>query len=600
MLTVATLLTVLVTAALVYVPWHYTATRNIDDTVQALDRQISQQVTTEIEQLLGDARATVEALRTVLFQRVVSATDAAKREFLFLAHLQSQDSVAWVSFGFPNGDFFGAHKPPDGGVQMVETNWDAKSREATLRIDHYEAADGDIWFQMRDQGMSQIYAPELPWFQLAVDKSGDMEAVWTDIHALPLTGEPGITAAVELRLFDAPVGVVSVSVALKRISDFLNTLQVGPSGSVYVVDGNGAVVAAKTNTTAGTDAGIVRLQTALASMANRGLQLDALGGHQQWRATDVNDAGYFIGATPLNAINWVVITVIPDADFLNGIEENNRQLLMLLLGFIAVVALLATVTYRRVVDRPLSSLVRQFRRIGALELDEVRAVSSPIREFDYLSSALLQMTRGLSGFTRYLPTELIQALIARGTEDSPERREATIFYLDLQSFTRIGEGATPEQLVTLLNEFFTVANRHIVGNGGAVLQFQGDAILAAFNVPADHAQHARAAVMTATGILAELETTRFTGDIELRVRIGINTGQVVAGTVGSAARANYTIHGDAVNLAARLESMNKQFGTCLLVTEDTIAHLDGEFAHERIGEVEVRGKTESVIIYTLG
>lgn len=599
MLTVATLLTVLLTAALVYVPWHYTATRNIDDTVQALDRQIAQQVTTEIEQLLGDARATVEALRTVLFQRVVSATDAAKREFLFLAHLQSQDSVAWVSFGFPNGDFFGAHKPPEGGVQMVETNWDPKTRKATLRIDHYEAADGDIWFQMRDQGMSEIYAPGLPWFELALNKSGDMEAVWTDIHALPLTGEPGITAAVELQLFNSHVGVVSVSVALKRISDFLNKLQVGPSGSVYVVDAEGAVVAAKTNTTTGTNAGIVRLQTALTSMTNRGLELGALGGHQQWRATDVNDAGYFIGATPLTAIDWVVITVIPDADFLMGIEANNRQLVMLLAGFIAIVALLATVTYRRVVDRPLSSLVRQFRRIGALELSEVEAVNSRIREFEYLSGALLQMTRGLSGFTRYLPTELIQALIARGTEDSPERREATIFYLDLQSFTRIGEGASPEQLVTLLNEFFTLANRHIVSNGGAVLQFQGDAILAAFNVPADHAEHARAAVLTAVGILKELETTRFAGDTELRVRIGINTGQVVAGTVGSSARANYTIHGDAVNLAARLESMNKQFGTCLLVTEDTIEQLEGEFSHERIGEVDVRGKTQSVTVYTL-
>ena len=106
-----TLLTVLVTAALVYVPWYLTATRNIGDTVRALDRQISAQVASEIERLFSSAQGSVQALRTVLFQRVISSTDAAKREFLFLAHLESDPSLTWVSFGFPNGDFLGPTNP---------------------------------------------------------------------------------------------------------------------------------------------------------------------------------------------------------------------------------------------------------------------------------------------------------------------------------------------------------------------------------------------------------------------------------------------------------------------------------------------------------
>ena len=268
-LTIVTLLTVVSTAALVHLPWYYTATRNIDDTVRALERQISQQVTKELERLLSGARATVEALRTIMFQRVVASTDEAKREFLFLAHLQSHDSLDWVSFGFPNGNFFGAHKTADSGIQMVETHWQPQAKSAQLRIDHYQAADGDIWFQRRETGTTTLRSNDLAWFKAAMLGSGDAMATWTDIHNLPLSEVPGISAAVELRLFEKPIGVISVSIALRRISKFLDELQMGSTGSVFVIDQDGALVAAKTNTTTGTGAGILRLQLGLADLRAR-------------------------------------------------------------------------------------------------------------------------------------------------------------------------------------------------------------------------------------------------------------------------------------------------------------------------------------------
>lgn len=115
-LTIVTLPTVVSAAALVHLPRYYTATRNIDDTVRALDRQVTQQGTKELERLRSDARATVEALRTIMFQRAVTSTDETKRKFLFLAHLQWHNSLDWVSFGFPNGNFFRAHKTADSGI----------------------------------------------------------------------------------------------------------------------------------------------------------------------------------------------------------------------------------------------------------------------------------------------------------------------------------------------------------------------------------------------------------------------------------------------------------------------------------------------------
>ena len=297
--------------------------------------------------------------------------------------------------------------------------------------------------------------------------------------------------------------------------------------------------------------------------------------------------------------NWLVMTVIPEADFLGSIDANNRRLILALIIFIPIIALLAMVFSRRTIEHPLKRILAQLGHIEAFALDKVQPVDSPVQEIEYLSNALQQMTRGLSGFARYLPIELVQALIARGREDQPENRKATILYLDLQGFTRIGEDSTPSELVGLLNEFFTVINEHILSEGGAVIQFQGDAILAAFNVPAEHPQHATAAVRAALAIHHALANKEFTGGLRLRARIGINSGEVVAGTVGSSARANYTVHGDAVNLAARLENMNKAHNSLILVGAATVALADGDFDFQHIGEVEVRGKQQSVTIYKL-
>lgn len=604
LLATVTLLTVLVTAALVYVPWYLTATRNISDTVRELDRQISSQVASEIERLFSSAQSSVQALRTVLFQRVISSTDAAKREFLFLAHLESDPSLTWVSFGFPNGDFFGAYKPRDGGVKMVETQWDAEKKRAILRVDHYESSDGDIWFQRRETGTSELFAPDLPWYRAGVALGEATRATWTDIHALPIMDEYGISAAVPLRLFDKPVGVVSVSVGLSRISAFLNTLPAVRSGNVFVVDRGGALVAAKTDTTAGSDAGIIRLQLALSRVAQENVNLATLNKVIQLEVEDLNDAKLFVGLSPVrkgtdSATSWTVITVIPAADFVAAIDENNRQLAILLALFVTLIAFAAVVISGFAIDRPLSRIVAQLRHIEAFRLDRVSSTPSRVRELAFLSSALLQMTQGLSGFVRYLPTELVQALVARGQEDRPQVREATILYLDLQGFTRIGEQLSPQALVELLNEFFSLVYAHIKSHGGAVLQFQGDAILAAFNVPNDCEEHRRQAVLCALAIDAQLQTHQFSGEIKLAARIGLNSGNVIAGTVGSAERANYTIHGDAVNLAARLEAMNKHHHSRILASANTVEGLKSTFTRTPLGDVEVRGKQSTVTIYRL-
>lgn len=149
--------------------------------------------------------------------------------------------------------------------------------------------------------------------------------------------------------------------------------------------------------------------------------------------------------------------------------------------------------------------------------------------------------------------------------------------------------------VAVLNTFFSEMVRILERYGRVVTQFQGDAILATFNVPVTDADHAGNAVRATLEMQRHVETGEFAGE-RLRIRIGINTGTVVAGAVGADERLSYTVHGDAVNLAARLESLNKEFGTRILASEHTISLVTG-FDIRRIGETAVRGRTQPTAVY---
>jgi class 3 adenylate cyclase len=148
-----------------------------------------------------------------------------------------------------------------------------------------------------------------------------------------------------------------------------------------------------------------------------------------------------------------------------------------------------------------------------------------------------------------------------------------------------------------MNAFFSDAVDIIEAEEGMVTQFQGDAILAVFNVPIPKEDHAAAAVRSAQKIFDKISKTEYEKQA-LNCRIGINTGPLVSGAIGAEDRLSYTVYGDAVNVAARLEQMNKEYGTSILLAEATVELVEGiEF--ERIGSVPIRGRETEVEVFTL-
>ena len=201
-------------------------------------------------------------------------------------------------------------------------------------------------------------------------------------------------------------------------------------------------------------------------------------------------------------------------------------------------------------------------------------------------------------FGKYVPASVAHQIVANQGELSPTLATATILYSDIESFTSIAETLSPEKVVQMLNEYFPAVIEPIERHGGVVNQFQGDAMLVTFNVPIADEEHADNAVRAAIGMQRASAAKTFAGT-RLRTRIGIATGRVIAGNVGSGERVNYTVHGDAVNLAARLEQLNKKYHTDVLIAGTTVALLRDRYELELIGTTQVRGRAGKLELYGL-
>jgi class 3 adenylate cyclase len=201
-------------------------------------------------------------------------------------------------------------------------------------------------------------------------------------------------------------------------------------------------------------------------------------------------------------------------------------------------------------------------------------------------------------FGKYVPSSVAAQIVADRGQLEPTHATATILYSDIEAFTSVAETMPPEQVVQMLNEYFPVVIEPVERHAGVVNQFQGDAMLITFNVPVADSAHADQAVCTALEMQQAVDGKQFAG-VSLKTRIGIATGKVIAGNVGSGERINYTVHGDAVNLAARLEQLNKAHGTRILVSAETVSLLRGDYRLEAMGAMDVRGKSAQVEIFAL-
>jgi adenylate cyclase len=206
-------------------------------------------------------------------------------------------------------------------------------------------------------------------------------------------------------------------------------------------------------------------------------------------------------------------------------------------------------------------------------------------------------------FSRYVSKDVFDQLVANPSlaELGGARRHMTVLFSDIRGFTTMSEKGTPEDVVAQLNHLFTRMVGVVFHHHGTVDKFVGDMVMALYGAPLDDEDHADHAVQTALAMIGALQQMNVEwqsqGKPTLDIGIGINTGDMVAGNIGSDTIMSYTVIGDAVNLGARLESLNKEYGTRIIISEFTRARLKGQYDIHPLGDVVVKGKSQPVAIF---
>jgi adenylate cyclase len=613
-LTALVLGTVTLTALLIHLFWSIAARHNVGDVVGQLNRQIVESIHHELHGVLDDATSMQEAVRSIFFQGTIKVTDEGKREFVFLALLRSQPSLSWISLGFPDGGFFGSRKASDTEIDMIEVKWDTAAGTVRQRTDYYTPEVGDIMFNNREFEPSAYDATAQSWYRRAVAENGPG---WNRVSNFPGSNRQAISISTPLTVDNEFVAVINVVIDLARLSQFLTTLEVGKSGTVVVLDGAGNIMASpdpaaieqqqngEVPSLRGLSQGNKLLRAVGDYLGHGNKNLAALSEMRQIQFTFPEDGrDYFLTFAPLSFDDWVVATVIPSQDFLATIERNAKFLIVVLGLLTVVIAMLAILAANRLIGAPLLRIVGQLKHIESFQLDAITRTSSPLRELDNLSAALTQMSRGLASFQKYIPTALVRTLVARGIEARPGggQEVLTVMFTDIVGFTGLSE-RIGDAIVPILSDYLEIASAAISTHNGTIDKFIGDAVMAFWGAPTPNARHAVDACAAALEFhrrLRQRSTEREgAAGVPLRMRVGINTGRMLVGNIGSSERLSYTVIGDAVNVASRLEAVNKRYGTEILLGEDTRTAAGDAVLVRRLDRVAVYGRTQGLAVYEL-
>ena len=275
-------------------------------------------------------------------------------------------------------------------------------------------------------------------------------------------------------------------------------------------------------------------------------------------------------------------------------------------GFVAAAELLALALFhpaaRAAVGDPMLTTAFLISRSAIIFACGVLAGAVGVqlrRQFEASIAAATARDYVTNLFGQHVSPQVVDRLLAAGSTTSSDARQVAVMFVDIRGFTAAARNRTPQEVVDRLDAAFAVLVEIVDRNGGIVNKFLGDGFLALFGAPLDDPDAARRAVTAAREMLAAIEQHNVRSDWPLRIGIGLHFGQVVAGNVGSPRRKEYTVIGDTVNLASRIEGLNKQFGSQLLIS-DTVRQAIGQDVDAiPLGDVPIRGYEQPVRVWRL-
>jgi adenylate cyclase len=310
-----------------------------------------------------------------------------------------------------------------------------------------------------------------------------------------------------------------------------------------------------------------------------------------------------VGFSDLLRGNTIVIAA-PLSDF----TAPSQRLLtknLAITGIVLLAGIMAALLVARLISRALLGLSEDARHIGNLDFEAPPAKRSWIAEINTLARALASAREAIRTFALYVPRELVRNIVASGQASAGKavRQEVSVLFTDIRDFTTISEQHSPEEVVGMLSTYFDLMNPIVERHNGVIVQYLGDSIYAMWNAPVADPTHVDDACRCALELKAAIDAfnaaNRQAGRPELVTRFGVHTGEAVVGSVGAQARRQYTGMGDTVNVASRLEGMNKEYGTTILVSGTVRERCTAPFAFRGLGVAKAKGRSEGIEIFEL-
>lgn len=517
---------------------------------------------------------------------------------LMKEQLSSYDYLNSIYIANINGEFLQLRRYPQLILRTI-------SRDINGTIEDWEYLD-EQFNTIKHEVRSNTFDPrERSWFYLT---KATRDTYWSNPYKYASSNEIGIT--ISSPYFDqsgVKIKVAGADITSTKLHDFLVEQSAKVEGNIVMFDSEQNIIATSFKDDSSQD--VVKLGDFAPSLIVRKATTQ-YNRYAQKKGSIKDKRGeehlYFFSNFPKDSsgMDWRVLIIIPKEVILGRITAIMYETIAI--SFVILLLFIGVVIYAsKKLSQPIIEIANQIKSIEKLKLDITLQDNSQVSEIHKAQTSLKSLQIALSSFIKYLPVELIKKLMVAGQEAKVdgEERELAIMFTDIENFTTISETMAPKEVALQLSEYFEAINKAIHITGGTTDKYIGDAVLAFWGAPHGVLEPCRRAMESA------LMVQRFTYELNQRwqkrgkpifkTRIGIHYGKSLVGNIGSNERLNYTIIGDSVNIASRLEEINKEYGTYLIFSQSVYDEIKSYYPIKYLDTLWLKGKTQSTKLYTI-
>jgi adenylate cyclase len=541
----------------------------------------------------------------------------------FISNLNNNKDVVSYFYSNQDGSFYQTQRtnetvPLGGRVPPKQAKY------AEVSIDRKTNQGADTKYTFYDEKLNSIenfdkpdtYDPRKRPFYLEAFKAAEADSTNPISIDDPFFAYRSKQAVIGInRVFfqnNKPAGTISAQGQIVTLSDFLAKNAVSPNSVTVIFDKNNKVIL----NSVFKDTFSVVDQTYKLKTINEISNQTVSTAFRTWEESNkasnqfqfsADSVQYFavISSFPTTANKtWFAITVSPVSDFLAPLEKSNQNLM--LFGSIIFLGIVLLASYfSKIISRPLEMLSQEIKDILEFKIEERKPITSYITEILMLSSAVQKLRSTILAFTAYVPRDLVMELLSSGKqiEIGGRSRYLTMFFSDLKDFSTLAENTPSRALLERVSAYLKLLTYAIKEEDGTVDKFIGDSVMAFWGAPVLNQFHAYHACVAA--IKSKRRMAIFNAELEaqsippLFVRMGLHSDAVLCGNIGSMERLSYTVMGDGVNIASRLEGVNKDYQTQICVSHSLFKEAGERLWVRPIDKITVKGRQNEFLIYEL-